>query len=226
MPEPIGTVALGPDQRVVVALASGLAWFDPATERLECFLPIDVPTRLNDGRCDRQGRLWVGSMGPGGIQFRCTAEGATPVLRDIQVPNCTAFSPDGRHMYFADTPTKVIRRFNLNPATGDLTGEQAFAMLPPGCGSPDGATIDAEGGLWVAHWDGARVSRFLRDGTLERSVRVAAPRVTCCAFGGPDLATLFITTARSDGAPLSGSLFAVQPGVAGIPEARFGCGSF
>jgi sugar lactone lactonase YvrE len=236
MPEPVGTVALGPAGRVVVALASGLAWFDPETDRLDRFLPIEADrpnSRLNDGRCDHQGRLWVGSMSRGtpepiGVLYRCTGRAAAPILTGIQVPNCTAFSPDGRRMYFTDTPTRVVRAFGLDPQTGELSGEREFATFPASRGWPDGATVDAEGGLWVAHWDGGCVSRFTPDGELDRSIRVAAPRVTCCAFGGPDLGTLFITTARHgldaealSKAPLSGGLFAVRPGVAGMPEPRF-----
>jgi len=239
MPEPIGTVALGRDSRVVVALASGLAWFDPDSERLDRFLPIEADqpaTRLNDGRCDHQGRLWVGSMGRGtqepiGTLFRCTAETAAPVLTGIKVPNCTAFSPDGRRMYFTDTPTRVVRAFDLDADTGALTNERQFADFSSLSGFPDGATIDAEGGLWVAHWDGGQVSRFTPDGKLDRSIRVPAPRVTCSAFGGPGLGTLFITTARTGlstealaQAPLSGGIFAARPGVSGLPEPRFGTG--
>ncbi len=174
------------------------------TERLEPFLPIEADiagSRLNDGRCDRQGRLWVGSMARGqaahaGTVYRCTAQEAVPVLHDIRVPNCTAFSPDGRTMYFADTPTGLIRAFDLDPSTGAISNERRFAKLPENSGFPDGATVDAEGGLWVAHWGGGRVSRFAPDGTFDRSITVPAPRVTCCAFGGPRLETLFITTAR------------------------------
>lgn len=241
MPEPVGTMALvdgalADSGRVVVALASGLAWFDLASEKLDRFLPIEADndkSRLNDGRCDRQGRLWVGSMRRGdaphpGTVYRCNGTRAEPVLRNITVPNCTCFSPDGRTMYFADTPTGIIRAFDLDPATGALSGERQFATLPEGTGAPDGATVDAEGGVWVAHWGGGRVSRFRPDGTWERSIMLAAPRVTCPAFGGPDLDTMFITTARTglDEAalvktPLAGGLFAVKPGVRGLEEPRF-----
>lgn len=236
MPEPIGTMALADGGRVVVALASGLAWFDLATEKLQRFLPIEADndaSRLNDGRCDRQGRLWVGSMRRGeakhpGVLYRCNGTRAEPMLHNITVPNCTCFSPDGRTMYFTDTPTGIIRAFDLDAATGALSNERRFATLPEGTGNPDGATVDAGGGVWVAHWGGGRVSRFRPDGTYERSITLAAPRVTCPAFGGPDLDTLFITTARTGldeaalaQAPQSGGLFAVKPGVRGIEEPRF-----
>lgn len=238
MPEPIGCLALGPGSAVVVALASGLAWFDPTTEQLERFLPIEADQpdmRLNDGRCDRQGRFWVGSMAlhtqpapARGTLYRCAAGKAVPQRTGIQVPNCTAFSPDGRTMYFTDTPTNRILAFDLDPDTGALSNERDFATLPAYRGLPDGATVDAEGGLWVAHWDGGRVSRFKPDGSLDRSVRLPVPRPTCLAFGGDDLGTLFITSARTgldagalEQAPLSGGIFAFRPGVRGVPEPRF-----
>jgi sugar lactone lactonase YvrE len=236
MPESIGCLALGPAHRVLVGLASGLAWFDPQAHQLEhdARIEADVPTsRLNDGRCDRQGRLWVGSMNRGvpgvhGSLYRCEA-GAAPraMLTGIQVPNTTAFSPDGRIMYFADSPSRCIRAFDLDPATGDISGERIFATVDTGV--PDGATVDAEGGLWVACWDGWRVLRFRPDGGLDREIAMPVPRPTCCAFGGPDLATLYVTSARNgldadmlDRAPLSGGVFALRPGVRGVAEPVFG----
>jgi sugar lactone lactonase YvrE len=113
MPESVGSLALGPDRRILVALASGLAWFDPSTAEREKLLPIerDQPEmRLNDGRCDRQGRFWVGSMARStrekrGRLHRCNDGEAVVMLTDVQVPNCIAFSPDDRVLYFADTPT-------------------------------------------------------------------------------------------------------------------------
>lgn len=236
MPEPIGCLALSADRRIVVALASGLAWFDPETEVLQSFLAIEADqpgTRLNDGRCDRQGRLWVGSMtrgtpSPCGTLYRCTSTEATPMLTGIQVPNCTAFSPDGGTMYFTDTPTNRILVFDLDLAGGTLTNGRDFASLPPHRGLPDGATIDADGGLWVAHWDGWRISRFRPDGALDRSIRLPVPRPTCLAFGGDDLRTLFVTSARAGlddetlaRAPLSGGIFTLRPGETGLPEPRF-----
>ncbi len=236
MPESIGCLALGSSRSVVVALASGLAWFDPETERLDRFLEIEAnepDTRLNDGRCDRQGRFWVGSMardaaGARGRLYRCEATRATPMLSGIQVPNSLAFSPDGRTLYFADTPTRTIRAFDLDPTTGRLSSERDFATIPPFDGLPDGATIDSNGGLWVAQWDGGRISRFRPDGRLDRSIRLPVPRPTCLAFGGADLGTLFVTSARAGldtealgRAPLSGGVFSLRPGVRGLPEPRF-----
>jgi sugar lactone lactonase YvrE len=175
----------------------------------------------------------VGSMARDGGQasgtlYRCDAKHATPMLSGIQVPNSIAFSPDGRTMYFADTPTRTIHAFDLDPQSGRLSGERDFAAMPAFDGLPDGATIDAKGGLWVAEWEGGQISRFRPDGRLDHSFRLPVPRPTCCAFGGADLKTLFFTSARTGldakalrHAPLSGGLFSLRPGVRGLPEPRF-----
>ncbi len=233
MPEPVGCLALGAGTHILVALASGLSWLDPETGELAPFTPIeadDPRTRLNDGRCDRQGCLWVGSMnrgpdGPGGALYRAHADGTLARVRGgIGVPNCTAFSPDGRTLYFADSPTRRIRAFDLDPATGGLSGERIFATIADDAGVPDGGTVDAEGCLWVAHWDGARLSRFCPDGTLDRVVSLPVRRPTCMAFGGPDLDVLYVTSARAgltDPGLDDGGVLAFRPGVRGLPEARF-----
>ncbi len=230
LPEPPGTLALCGDGRIVVALASGLSWFDPATGALTPFLPIDADnpaTRLNDGRCDRQGRLWVGSMarkggGPVGTLYRVSGSTLTAIRPGIIVPNCTAFSPDGRTMYFADSPTKKIVSCTLNPETGEIGAPKLFAEPPRG--APDGGTVDAEGHLWVALWDGSALARYRPDGSLERLVDLPVRRPTCPAFGGEGLATLFVTSARNGlDAPgdVDGGILAFEPGVCGLPESRF-----
>lgn len=236
MPEPVGCLALGQDGRILAALASGLAWLDPATGTLTDFTRIEADeprTRLNDGRCDRQGRLWVGSMnrapeGPGGAFYCATADGALRrVIDKVGVPNCTAFSPDGRTMYFADSPTRKIRAWDLDPSTGEISNERLFAQIADDEGVPDGGTVDAEGHLWVAQWGGSQLSRFRPDGTRERTLPVPVRRPTCMAFGGPNLDILYITSARTgltDPRPEEGGLLAVRTGVKGLREARFGVG--
>ncbi len=239
LPEFAGCVALATGGRLVLALASGLAWFDPTSGAVTPFLPIEADnprTRLNDGRCDRQGRLWVGSMqfgadiGPAGALYRCGADGTrATMLTGITVPNCLSFSPDGRTMYFADSPTRRIRAFALDPDSGEIGSEREFATVHEDEGVPDGAAVDAEGCLWVAHYNGWRVSRFRPDGRLDRVVEMPVQRPTCCSFGGPGLDTLYVTTGSRNldeealrRGPLAGGLFAFRPGVRGLPESRFG----
>ena len=239
MPEMIGAVAIHQQGGLLVALASGLARFDPATAMLERVQPIEADnpgSRLNDGRCDRQGRFWVGSMD------RSTPEGRGALYRydpdgslhrqfgDIEVPNGLAFSPDGATMHFCDTPTRRLQAFPLDTATGDLGPSRLFAECEPP-GSPDGAVIDEEGCLWVAFFDGARVTRYRPDGRIDRTITLPVERPTALCFGGDALDTLFITSARVNldeaalrRAPLAGSLLAVRPGVRGLPEPVFGGG--
>jgi L-arabinonolactonase len=237
MPEPVGAVAIRAQGGLLLALASGLACFDPATATLTPIQAIeaDIPaSRLNDGRCDRQGRFWVGSMN------RATPEGRGSLYRydpdgtlhrmfgNIEVPNGLAFSPDGTTLHFCDSPTRQLMVHPLDSASGMLGAPRLFADSPPP-GSPDGAVIDAEGCLWVAHFDGARLTRYMPDGRIDRVVPLPVPRPTACCFGGDGLDTLFITSARINmteaalrKAPLSGSIFAIRPGVHGLPEPTFG----
>lgn len=240
MPEPIGALALHAGGGLLLALASGLYRFDPETAALAPLQPIeaDIPTsRLNDGRCDRQGRFWVGSMD------RSTPEGRGHLYRydpdgtlhrlfgDIEVPNALAFSPDGATLYFCDTPTRRLQAFPLDTATGALSASRLFATCKPP-GNPDGAVTDAEGCLWVTHFGGARITRYRPDGGIDRAIPLPVERPTACCFGGPGLETLFITSSRQnlDEAalrqfPLSGGVFALRPGVCGLPEPAFGGGS-
>ena len=237
MPEPIGAVAIHAEGGLLLALASGLARFDPQTAALEMVQPIeaDIQTsRLNDGRCDRRGRFWVGSMNRAtpdgrGSLYRYDPDGSLHHLfGGIEVPNGLAFSPDGNTMYFWDTPTRRLQAFPLDPATGALGPARLFAESA-GPGNPDGAVTDAEGCLWVAHFDGARLTRYRPDGGVDRVIELPVDRPTACCFGGDDLDTLFVTSARINmdpaalqRSPLSGSVFAIRPGVRGLPEPIFG----
>jgi sugar lactone lactonase YvrE len=221
----------------VAALASGFHFLDLETGRT---IPIADPepgqpdNRFNDGRVDSAGRFWSGSMnrrhaGPTGTVYRLDPDrSVTPQFGDITVTNGIAFAPDGRRLYFADSPTGTIVVFDLDPETGALSNRRVFAGPDAAPGYPDGAAVDAEGYLWSARWLAGSVARFAPDGQLVQTIDVPVARVTCCAFGGPDLKTLYITTASQgslkNGPPpesLAGGLFAAEPGVAGLPEHRF-----
>lgn len=232
LPEQPGCLALAADGRLVVALASGLAWFDAAQGTVQPFLPIeadDPATRLNDGRCDRQGRLWVGSMKAGaqaapGSLYCAEASGALRRVRGgIGVPNATAFSPDGRTMYFADTPTRRIVVSTLDPVSGERGAERLFAEVTRGM--PDGAALDAAGDLWVALWDGAGLAHYRPDGTLVEIIDLPARRPTCPVFAGAGLEEMYVTSARfglADPRPADGGLLMLRPGARGLAESRFG----
>ncbi|SDE33522.1 SMP-30/gluconolactonase/LRE family protein [Streptomyces griseoaurantiacus] len=180
-----------------------------------------VPGRRgNDAAVAPDGSLWVGTMRydeatGGGTLSRITGDGAAEVvLDDVTVSNGTGWSPDGRLMYYIDTPTRRIDVFDHDPATGRVSGRRPLATVEDGAGYPDGLTVDADGCVWVALWDGAAVRRYTPSGELDRVVPLPVPRVTACAFGGPELTDLYITTARvglSPAPPLAGSLM-VLPG--------------
>ena len=223
--------------RLLAGFAGGLEVFDlqSGARRPIAAIEADRPsTRLNDGRLDRWGRLVFGTMDeneparPIGQVYSYEA-GAAPraLISGVRIANSIAFSPDGRRMYFTDTPTKIIRAYDYDRATGELSGERTFVSLA-GPGSPDGSTVDSDGCLWNAEWGGGRVVRYTPDGRVDRVIEAPCSRVTCCAFGGARLDTLFITTARTglDSAalarePLAGALFAVDVGVRGLADTLF-----
>jgi L-arabinonolactonase len=222
---------------LIAAFADRLALLGPdlREERmLAQFEPDNPETRLNDGRTDRQGRFVVGGMNEvsGRADSRVLRVDARlrveTLFGGVACANATCFSPDGRTMYFADSPQRRLRAYPYDPETGALGPPRIHAELGDVPGLPDGASVDEEGGLWVAMWDGGAVLRLAPDGRLDRRIAVPVRKPSCCAFGGPDLGTLFITTSRLGAAepeiarePLSGSLFAVRPGVAGLADTPF-----
>lgn len=196
-------------------------------------LPLGGGMRPNDGKCDPVGRFWIGTMDDreerfAGSLFRSDCAGSlVEVLPGIGVSNGLDWSPDGSLFYFTDSMRRTIWRFRYDRSSGTLTDRQVFASLDAGEGAPDGLTVDAEGFVWSAHWDGWRISRYAPDGSVDRILPVPVPRPTSVAFGGPDLATLYVTSARVglsvaqlDEAPLSGALFACEPGVPGLASHR------
>jgi L-arabinonolactonase len=221
----------------ILALADRVAFWDPATNAYETVAPFepDRPeTRLNDGRTDRQGRLVAGGMNEATSSADSTVirvdpdGGVTTLIEGVAVANSTCFAPDGRTMYFTDTPERVIRAYDYDPATGALGAMRRFADLTGEPGAPDGSCVDAEGYVWNAAWEGRRVARIAPDGRIDRVVAVPTLKPTCCAFGGADLATLFVTSSRlgadADALaadPAAGGLFAVRPGVRGLEDAPF-----
>lgn len=188
----------------------------------------DTPgQRHNDGKADPHGRLWFGAMDAAekaatGALYRLDGRELTLVDRVYTVTNGPAIAADGATLYHTDSPARTVYAFDLADS-GELTNKRVHLRFAEADGFPDGMTGDAEGGLWIAHWDGGRISRFLPDGTREREIRLPASRVTCCTFGDDDLATLYITTAavERDGEDQAGGLFAIRPGVKGLPACSY-----
>jgi sugar lactone lactonase YvrE len=238
MPAAIGSVALRDAGGALVALRSGLHLLDLESSALTlaCALEPDrTENRLNDGRTDRRGRFWVGSMhdrerATTGALYRVDPDlRSHRILDGITVPNGLGWSPDGRVMYFTDTPSRTIHAYDFDPDAGVPSAPRVFARVREDAGYPDGATVDAEGFLWSAHWDGWRVTRYAPDGRVDRVIELPVQRPTCCAFGGDELDVLYITSAAAGLAPdalargpRAGGLFAVEVGVRGLPEPRFG----
>jgi L-arabinonolactonase len=238
LPERLGCFASLGGASILAGFASGLARFDLASGSREPLAPIEADlatTRLNDGKLDRRGRFIFGTMDeapsrqPLGHVWSYDGETAPRILfGDILISNSIAFSPDGRLMYFADTPLKKIFVFDYDLDEGRISNRRIFAEVGPDGGFPDGSTVDAEGYLWNAEWEGARVVRYSPDGRVDRTILIPASQITCCAFGGEDFSTLFVTSARnglSDAAlaaePHAGALFAVNAGVRGLADTPF-----
>ena len=222
---------------LIVAFADRVSLFDPQTgreDKIADYQPENTETRLNDGRTDRQGRLIVGGMNE--VSGNADADvlsidhdlAVTTLFGGVSCANSTCFSPDGDTMYFADTPDREIVAYDYDTDTGAVSDRRSLASFAEEPGLPDGSCVDAEGGLWNAEWEGHRVVRVAPDGQIDKVIEVPVWKPTCCAFGGPDLDTLFITSSRlmSDEdalarEPHSGGLFAVKPGVRGVNDAPF-----
>ncbi|MGH3881726.1 MAG: SMP-30/gluconolactonase/LRE family protein [Actinophytocola sp.] len=226
--EPVGTVAVRRAGGLVLATASGiLTCAEDGSDRARLHdVATDPPGgRFNDGKADRWGRFWAGTMLEGtdgaGAFYRLDPDGSLhTVLTDVSVSNGLGWSPDGATMYYVDTRTGGVDAFDHDPETGELTDRRRLVDVERGW--PDGLTVDAEGNLWLALWDGWALRRYTPDGRLTDTVELPAQRITSCVFGGPDLSTLYITSARTGlgddelaGQPHAGSLFALDAGVAG-----------
>jgi sugar lactone lactonase YvrE len=234
-PQEVGAIALTDDpQRLLLALADGFGVLDlvsGATTLRAGVRHPRPPMRLNDGRTDREGRFVCGSMvlhrrDAEGSLYRLEHDGRVSTLLDggIAVANATCFSPDGRTLYAADSLAGVVRAFDYG-VDGVLANGRALVDTRAQGSGPDGATVDAEGCLWVALVMAGQLARYAPDGRLLRTLALPVPYPTCPAFGGPDLATLYVTSLRDSGNllktddPAAGALVAITGlGVRGLPE--------
>ncbi|MCW1428970.1 SMP-30/gluconolactonase/LRE family protein [Novosphingobium sp. JCM 18896] len=231
MPEPLGWVVERSQGGMIGGFRSGFAEID-----LDPFAirPIGDPeshlpgNRMNDGKADRHGAIWCGTMeiaeeNAQGSLYRLDPNGEwAPMDTGYLVPNGPAFSACGRWLYHSDTGLRTIYRFALTedgPGNWNLVDREVFARFDEADGYPDGMTVDAEGCLWVAHWDGGKVSRFDPQGKVERSIALPARRTTNIAFAGPNLDRMFVTSATVGLEPTvyDGALFEVDAGVKGLP---------
>ena len=231
----VGTVVPTTENDLLIAMQAGVARLDPSSGRVsDLRQPKEHDAqhlRFNDGKCDPRGRLWAGTMALNSERkagaLYCF-EANRPVrccVAGVSISNGLAWSLDHTLMYFVDSPTQAVDVFDYDVETGEISNRRRACEIPAAMGTPDGMTIDQEGMLWVALWGGSAVTRWdPASGRLLAKIAVPATQVTSCAFGGADLKSLFITTAREGLSAeqlraqlLAGSLFMASPGVAGIP---------
>ncbi|HYN95785.1 MAG TPA: SMP-30/gluconolactonase/LRE family protein [Pilimelia sp.] len=219
---------------LVAGVADGFAALDEQTGELTLLAPVerDNPgNRMNDGGCDPAGRFYAGTMamdegvGQGGLYRLDRDHGLRTVLTGVSVSNGIAWSPDGTLMYYADTPTHRVDVFDYDVASGSAGGRRPFLDFTAEKGLPDGLTVDADGGLWIALHGAGTVRHYTAGAELATTVELPVRAVTACAFGGPGLGTLYVTTAADleagERSPLAGALFAVEPGVRGQPVVQY-----
>lgn len=225
---------------LLCAFQSGFAVLDRHTGDRVWLHRIENPDkiRLNDGRVDRQGRFWCGSLidnggngpddGLSGELFRMDHDGTlTKHLDGIGVSNSLCWSPNGATMYFGDTLEKEIWAFDFDQDTGNISGQRTFARTPEPCG-PDGSCVDVEGFLWNAEWGQGRVVRYRPDGAIDTVLQMPVSHITCLCFGGEDLSDLYVTTAtyglseeQRQAEPDAGNVFVYETPYRGLPENRF-----
>ncbi|MEO5338924.1 MAG: SMP-30/gluconolactonase/LRE family protein [Magnetococcus sp. MYC-9] len=235
--EPVGCVVPCRAGGWVVALASGFARIEHwnSAPRPLCNPEPHLPNnRFNDGKCDTTGRLWAGTMDDAeracsGSLYRLDADHRVhAMVHDLGISNGLGWSPDDTRFYLTDSTRKTIWVYDHDAPSGSLSNRRVFAQVPDGAGWPDGLTIDRDGGVWSAHWDGWRLTRYTPDGQVDRTVPLPVPRPTSCTFGGEHAATLFVTSARTglsahllEQAPLSGSVLTLETGTSGLPPNLF-----
>ena len=233
MPQRVGGIAFQPSGQLLIALSDGLYDYDIASGGLDLRVRSPLPSHvsLHECQCDRQGRLWIGSYdhhfspenrhAGDGFIFRLEGDTLVPEIGDISVANGMAFSPEGDVMYVADSRTRSVEAFDLDPITGKLSNRRAFLQLQEGEGFVDGATIDARGGYWLAAVGAGALRHYLPDGRLDRVIQLPVSNPTKPAFGGAELDTLYVTTTRLNigvGSEANGGIYALQPGEHGIAE--------
>ena len=236
VPQYPGAVVRRASGGYMAAVTDGFASVD-RDGRFEMVVPVEADVsgnRMNDGKCDPQGRFWAGTTrmthdAPIGVLNRLDADlSVHPMVDELWVSNGLDWTADDRRMYFIDSFVQRVDVFDFEPATGAISNRRPLIEVPESWGFPDGMTLDAEGYLWVACWGSSRVRRFDPEGRLDREITLPVTQVSSCAFGGPDLRDLYITTAARglDAAalerePHAGGLFRARPGVQGRAANEF-----
>lgn len=231
-------IGLRADGALVVVLAKTFAFYDPRTGDPRPFAGVErdrADNRFNDGKVDRRGRYWAGSMNdvdwrqPSGALYRL-GDDCMPhrVLDDVVCANGLGWSPDDRTFYMGESFRYAIFAYDFDADAGEVSRRRVFARVDRDGGFPDGLTVDAAGGVWSVHNGAGRVVRYAPDGQVTHVAALPVPQPTSCIFGGSNLDILYVTTSRQnmdhgqlERFPLSGSVFALRPGMAGLPEPLF-----
>jgi sugar lactone lactonase YvrE len=232
----VGAIGLRAQGGLIAAVRDGFAQLDPSTGDLDLVADLQDDRRslrMNDGKVDPGGRFWAGMMAQdhrdgAGTLYRLDPDyRVTPVVNETSISNGLDWSPDRTTMYYIDSTPRTVDRFAYDIATGGLRDRETLIRIAEPA-VPDGMTVDADGCLWIALWNGWAVERYTPDGRLDRRIDVPAAQASSCAFGGPDLDLLFITTAQEGfppggkpDQPHAGGLFVCRPGVTGRPSFRF-----
>jgi sugar lactone lactonase YvrE len=230
--QPVGCAVPRAGGGLALALRDGFGLLPPGGGEPRLVAPVERDrrdTRMNDGACDSRGRFWAGTMSLGGdtraaALYRLDPDlSVTRVLPGISISNGIAWAPDGSVLYHIDTPRRRIDLYDFDPVTGAVAGRRSVIPIDGGLGSPDGLTVDAEGGVWVALWGGSAVHRYSPEGVLDERLELPVTNVSSCCFGDRDLGTLYVTTAARGAAhePLAGAVFACRPGLRGLPATPF-----
>jgi sugar lactone lactonase YvrE len=230
--QPVGCAVPRARGGLALGMRDGFALVEPGGREPRLVAPVErerADTRMNDGACDARGRLWAGTMSLRGDTRAAALYTLDPdlsvarMLPGLSVSNGIGWSPEGDRLYHVDTPRRRVDVYDYDEAAGLIAGRRAVIPVAPELGLPDGLTVDAEGGVWVALWGGGAVQRHSPDGSLEARIELPARNVTSCCFGDPDMATLYVTTAArgADGEPLAGAVFACRPGVRGLAATPF-----
>ncbi len=230
LPGTVGAIALRQEGGIIAGIDNEICFVDMEMGTVTPQVKTKDDLRFNDGKCDRQGRFWIGTMTrdpdhPTAKLYRFDTDGKLEVMQDeVFISNGLAWSLDNKTFYHTDSVRRLIYAYDFEEGAGEISNRRVLVETPEGEGTPDGMTIDSEGFLWSARWEGSKVVRYAPDGSVDREIKLPASRPTSCMFGGPDLDVLYVTSCSyepHDPKKLptpNGAVFAIDVGVKGVLE--------
>lgn len=231
MPGKIGCVAPRESGGLIAGIDDEICFIDLPSGKVSPQVMIPDQLRLNDGKCDVQGRFWIGTVArdtPQAHLYRFDPDGRLHTMQDqVFISNGMAWSLDNQNFYYTDSVVQKIYVYHYDSVTGTIDRRRTLIEVDDTCGFPDGMTIDSEGFLWSACWDGGKIIRYTPQGMIDREIKMPVQRPTSCAFGGPNLDILYVTTCSRDENEASalpepaGSLYALDVGVKGLETPMF-----